>query len=178
MSKRVPVGFMAVALLGFSAALASAQPVVPVKQLPPGFTIVVNTASKTSIAMSAEKPNAGKPQIAVDADIHIGYSWRILPGFARVVETMASSPEDPEYDQGTIKDEPAGKLRLKGGVLTFRKHTVLQVGTNGGPWVTYDAVWQGDIDGGMLAISVMNYAGPKADIQPWIEALIPAGKAK
>jgi len=175
----MPVGLIALAAFGLAASAALAQPAPPVKQLPPGFTVVPSPSQPwlPPVMMAAVKPNTTKPVIAVDADVHISFTWQPSPGFARVVEMMAAAPEDPASGD-LIKDEPAGKSRLKGGVLTVRKHTVVAVGSSGPPWVTYSGIWVAAVDGGMLTISVSNYAGPKADIQPWIDALIPARPPK
>lgn len=178
MTTRFPVGLAAAAALSLTASLALAQPSVPVKQLPPGFTVTTNAASDASVAFQATKPNAVKPAIAIDANISLGFSWRPMPGFEQIIEILANSPEESASDMGGTKDEPAGKSRLRGGVLTFRKHTALQIGTNADPWVTYSGTWMAATDGGALAISVTNYAGPKEHIQPWIEAMIPSGKVK
>jgi hypothetical protein len=176
MAKIISIGFTAAAILSVTAAVAAAQPAVPLKQVPSGFTVTTNKTDDTTVQMEATKPNSTKPKISVDTEIHLGFSWRLFPGAAQIIDIMAASPEEEVSDQGGIKDEPAGKTRLKGGVLTFRKSTVLQIGTNAAPWVTYKGVWIAESEGGMLAISVTNYAGPKEDIQPWIEALIPAAK--
>ena len=175
MTKSVLAGLTTLAALGLAASAAVAQPSPPVKQLPPGFTVVPSPSQpwQPPVLMAAVKPNATKPSIAIDADIHISFAWQPSPGVDRIIEIMAASPEDPASGD-LIKDEPAGKSRLKGGVLTVRKHTVVAVGSSGPPWVTYSGIWVAAVDGGMLSISVTNYAGPKADIQPWIEALIPA----
>jgi hypothetical protein len=178
MGKSTPVVLAAAASFVLVGTLASAQPAPPVKQLPAGFTVVSQTATSTAVSLDATRPNATKPAIAVDADAHLKYVWRPSPGFGRVVEMMAGAPEEPASDQGTIRQEPAGKLRLRGGVLTFRKNTVVQVGTNAAPWVTFDAVWIAAVDNGMLSVSVTNYAGAKTDLQPWIEALIPRPAAR
>jgi hypothetical protein len=174
-ARRVPVGLKVLAALGLAASAAVAQPSPPVKQLPPGFTVVPSPSQPwlPPVMMAAVKPNTTKPVIAVAADVHISFTWQPSPGAARVVEMIAAAPEDPESGDLT-KIEPAGKSRFSGSVLTFRKHTVVAVGTNGPPRVTYSGIWVAAVDGGMLTISVSNYAGPKADIRPWIDALIPA----
>jgi hypothetical protein len=40
-----------------------------------------------------------------------------------MVETMAQVPEEPPSEHLGIRDEPAGKKRYLGGVLTWRKST-------------------------------------------------------
>jgi hypothetical protein len=178
MTTRNSVGLTVAVMLGLSASLAVAQPSAPVKQLPPGFTVTSNTADGTSVVLMATKPNAIKPAIAIDADVHLGFSWQPSPGFEQIIEIIANSPQDPASDMGGTKSEPAGRSRFRGGVLTFEKQIVLQIGTNAEPWVTYSGVWMTAIDGGALTIGVTNYAGPKEHIQPWIEAMIPAGIGK
>jgi hypothetical protein len=178
MTTRGSVGLTVAVMLGVSVSLASAQPSVPVKQVPPGFTVTSSRADSTSVVLEATRPNAIKPAIAIDASVHLGFSWQPSPGFELIIDIMANSPQDPASDMGGTRSEPAGKSRFRGGVLTFEKRTVLQIGTNAEPWVTYRGVWMTAIDGGALAISVTNYAGPKEHIQPWIEAMIPAGIGK
>jgi hypothetical protein len=178
MATRGLVGLTVTVMLGLSASLAAAQPSVPVKQLPPGFTVISNTADGTSVVLEATKPNAVKPAIAIDANVHLGFSWRPSPGFEQIIDIMANAPQEAGSAVGGIRNEPAGKSRFRGGVLTFEKKTVLQIGTNADPWVTYSGVWMTATGGGALAIAVTNYAGPKEHIQPWIEAMIPAGIAK
>jgi hypothetical protein len=140
--------------------------------------VVSQSAGRTGIVLEAAKPNGAKPVIAVDTDIHISFHWQPMPGFEKTLEYMAAASEEPASGQGGVRTEPAGKKLVAGGVLTFRKTTVLQIGTSAKPWITCEGVWIGATDGGMLAVGVTNYAGVPSDIEPWIMALIPGGPPK
>jgi hypothetical protein len=175
---RIRVTWALPILLLLTVAVASAQPALPVKQLPPGFKVVAQSVSETAVTLEATRPNAAKPAIAVDTEVHLRFSWQLMPGFERTLDYMKAAPEEPASGQGSPRTEPAGKKLVAGGVLTFRKTTVLQIGTNAPPWVTYDGMWVGAVENGMLGVGVANYAGALSDIEPWIMALIPAGPSK
>jgi hypothetical protein len=167
--------FAVVVLFGVA---ASAQPQPPVGKLPPGFKVETQSAGPGSVVMAAVKPNSAKAKLALDPDIHLVFTWQPNPAAAQIIDILAVAPEEPASGQGGVKTEPAGRTRLRGGVLTYTRRTTLQIGTSAPPWVVYDGAWVAALDDGLLSIGVSNYAGAKEEILPLIEALIPPGMPK
>lgn len=178
MRKSVVMGLVLGAAMGLAVSTASAQPALPLKSLPQGFKVVSQVPEGTMISFQAVMPNEIKPKLAVDPDIHIGYSWQAMPSAAQIVDAMEQQKEEPSA-MGLTKVEPEGKGRFKGGVLSWEKTTTPWVGLGKEPdWVTYSATWVGAVNDGLLGISVDNVAGSKDKIQGWIAALIDGSGVK
>lgn len=84
MRKSVVMGLVLGAAMGLAVSTALAQPALPLKSLPQGFKVVSQVPEGTMISFQAVMPNEIKPKLAVDPDIHIGYSWQAMPSAAQI----------------------------------------------------------------------------------------------
>jgi hypothetical protein len=148
---------------------------------PAGFKVIPKgsmdqmRAQGVADGIEAEKPHADWPNNCVlDPKLQLGYGWQLAPGGGQVIEMMAQAPEEPVSNQGGVRDEPAGKQRYLGGVLTWRKWTAQVIGTVASgcklkEMVTYNGKWAGYIGNKIVGVSVWHVYGDKATGQALID---------
>lgn len=124
--------------------------------------------------VDAKKANANWPNCHPDPMIGFSYGWTASPVGDQIVEMMAKTPEDPVNESGGSRNEPFGRQRHKGGVLSWRKITTEWVGSSCSEdkVVTYDGQWVGFVSGKLIAISVNSVYGSKDVGQVWIDDYI------
>jgi hypothetical protein len=151
---------------------------------PPGFKTNADSPSITAMRaagvmdmLEAIKPNDGWPGCIVDPNVKFSASWTSRPGANQNVKMMLEMPEEPPaFSMGT-KTEPAGKKAYKGGVLAWKKKTVMAAGMAsskcpGNQVILYDGSWTGYSNGKLLGVGVSNLYGQKEAGQAWIDPYI------
>ncbi len=153
----------------------------PLPAPPSGFKVTTKGSMEQMRAkgvgdgVEAEKPNANWPNNCVlDPKLQLHYGWLLSPGTDQLIEMMARVPEEPASVSMGTRDEPAGKRRYHGGVLTWRKSTSLVIGTTDAgcklkELVTYDGAWVGYLAGKILGVRVWRVYGGKAAGQALID---------
>jgi hypothetical protein len=136
----------------------------PLPNPPPGFKKEPDSPSSVAMRQSAvadnvraAKPDDLRPNCGGDPNIHFEYGWTASPGGYQVLELIARSPEEPASQKMGVRSEPASKKTYKGGVLVWRKDTVLMVGVNDPKCkeiISYTGIWTGYADGKMIGIGV------------------------
>jgi hypothetical protein len=162
---------VAMSLLATAEARAQLPPAATV--LPKGFTVTNEQKFGSTVMVEATKANEDFPQGHTDHGISFSYSYSPNPMVAQMVEMMASAPEEPASSQGLIHDEPCGKQRYKGGVLTCRKTTSPYVGAGNAPdLVTWNVSWMRAAPGGLVGVSVSHLVGGKETAVGWIDNFV------
>ena len=173
-------------MMGAGALMISAQDntASPLLPAPAGFT-VTNGDQFLSLRqmgmgdfITAARPNVNASGVTDESSlVSLSYGWMKVPGAEQQVESEAQAPEEPEAISGTgIKSEPAGKLRYKGGVLTWRKFTSLMVGGQGASSAassaTYEVNWKAAASGRLLTVKISNIRASKEAGQVWVDVCI------
>jgi len=142
--------------------------------LPAGFQLVTERNLGGSMVIEATRPNAEFPAPHMDHGITLSVSWAMNPMAGAALEYLAAAPEDPADDAiGIGRDEPCGKTRHRGGVLTCRKLTTPWGGDGEGPdLITWSLSWAGATDTGLIGVSVSNLCGPRETGAGWIDRVI------
>lgn len=171
-SRAVWAATVLAAALGSTLAIAS-QPGLPKGRLPAGFAVQSTADNPSQVSLKAAKPHGVKACIHVDPDTKIGYSWTAMPEPATqtVIAGMIHQEQESSANGG-ITTDPAGREEMDGGTLLYKKTTILQVGTNCAPWVTYDGTWIGESGGGLLVVVISNVPKSKDAIRGWIAAML------
>lgn len=162
------------ALAAPAAAIAQLPPAAEL--LPPGFKRVAEKDLGVSAFVQGRKPNAEVPRPHADPGVVLEVSWIRQAMPAQVVEQLARQPEDPpgRHPGSATREEPCGKARHQGGVLSCRKVITPWAGGGSGPeLVTWRIGWTGAGAGGVVSILVSNLAGSKDAAMAWIDAIIP-----
>lgn len=153
----VPMFYMSTAIV------AAAQLPPAAQVLPAGFKVIAERNLGGSSMIEATKPNENFSKPHMDQGIRLGVSWISNPMAATTLEMMAKQSEEPAgQTMGMTREEPAGKQRYRGGVLTWRKVITPWVGSGNGPdLVTWSGSWVGAGSGGLLGVSISNFVGSK-----------------
>ena len=171
------------AVLVAAGSIAAGQQAKPLPPPPEGFKALPTGPSAAAMkdaglgdTVAAEKANANWPNCFADPKIGFSYGWTAAPGGGQIVEMMAQAPEDPAKEGGGSRDEPLGKQRYKGGVLSWRRKTMTSVGTSAActETVTLDGQWMGYVSEKLISVSVVNLYGPnsKDTGQAWIDQYV------
>jgi hypothetical protein len=124
-----------------------------------------------------EKKNQLPKCFGVPAKASIGYSW-MAGGQQFIIDAQLRQPEAPPQNVAGFLEEPAGKSSYRGGMIVYRKtnfHATVGIdakGECGGTIEGWSVNWQGVVNGKMLAISLLNYYGGKAEAQSVVDGLI------
>jgi hypothetical protein len=185
--------------LALGALLAAASVALggPLPPPPAGYTVIPKgsmdqlRAKGIADGVEAEKPNPNWPNNCFhDPKLQLSYGWQLSPAAGQIIEMMAKTPEEPasSSSQTLSRDEPAGKQRYLGGVLTWRKTTSQVVGTSESGCklkeiVTYNGAWIGYLADKTVSVSVWHVFGDKAAGQALIDeyaakvkSVVPSGK--
>ncbi len=149
--------------------------------VPAGFKVETERAIGPTTIIEATKPNDNFPKPHQDNGIRLSISSNGMPGSARTVDILASQPEDParQLPGSVSREEPCGKKRYRGGVLTCRKVITPWVGAGSGPdLVVLNLSWVGATPASRMAVSVSGFCGTNeaavALLDSVISKLIPA----
>lgn len=174
-SWRVIRYFAAVLVFCASLTLSAHAQLPPSSQLlPEGFQVVTEVNQANLVHIEAKKPNSNFPKPHMDQGIVLAINWNPNPGASRIVEMVARQPQDSSVETvGVTRDEPAGKVQHKGGVLEWRKIITPWVGSGDAPdLVTLNGSWIGVFSNGLLGISISNFAGSKEQALAMINRVI------
>jgi hypothetical protein len=185
MTRKVAATWILCAALGaitLGAAAACAAESLTAGKLPPaaqvlpaGFTVVTERDLGGSIIIEGTRANADVPKPHADLGITASCSWSASPMGGRILEMLAQQPEEPagKIVGSVTREEPAGKLKYKDGVLTWRKVITPWVGSGSGPeLVCYRGGWVTFHSGGLLSVGVNNFAGTKEGALALIDEMI------
>jgi hypothetical protein len=145
------------------------------KLLPAGFAVQTERDLGGSIVIEGTRANANVPKPHADLGITASCSWSANPMAERMVEMLAQQPEEPatKAPGSVTREEPAGVVKYKNGVLKWRKVITPWVGSGEGPeLVAYRGGWVGAASGGLLSIGVNNFVGSKEGALALIEEMI------
>ena len=140
--------------------------------LPPGFTLETERSFGPATMISAVKANEKVPKPHQDNKIRLSIGSNGMPGAEERVEMMADGPEDParKVPGSVTRDEPCGKQRYRGGLLTCRKSITPWVGSGNAPDLIMLTVnWVVATPTGLVNIGVSNFVGAKATAVGWID---------
>ncbi len=152
---------------------AGDQRVSAAQIVPPGFKVTMDTDIGAAFAFEATRPNDACPKPHQDPGILIRGGRTPNPAAAVVVDMMAEQPEDPASRMGMSRDEPLGRERYKGGVLSWRKSTIPWIGAGEGPdMVMISGEWAGPGEGTLLSLSVNRFCGSKEAARAWLDGMI------
>jgi hypothetical protein len=143
--------------------------------LPAGFTVVVERNLGGSMIIDAKKPNEDFPKPHMDPGIGLRISWMNQPMTEQLLDMLARQPEDPagQIPGSATREEPCGRQRYHGGVLSCRKVITPWIGGGEGPdLVTWRLGWSGKTPKGLVGIEVNNFYGSKETAMGWIDAII------
>lgn len=161
----------------FAVSLMAAAHLPPAADvLPAGFKIEVERDLGGSMIIHARKPNENFPKPHMDQGIGLEISWMANPMADQVLEMLASQPEDPAgQNPGSVtREEPCGRTRYRGGVLTCRKVIIPWIGSGkGSDLVTWRIGWTGKAPGGLAGVGINNFYGSKETAMGWIDTIIP-----
>ncbi len=169
------VGACAVVLMAFfgSGLMLYAQRPTAAQLVPAGFKITADKNFGQGYTFEGSKPNDSCPKAHMNPEVLVGGGWQPNPMASRSIEMMAASPEDPASRMGVTRDEPMGKERYRGGVLTWRKATIPWVGSGNAPdLVTVSGAWAGAGSGMLLRGYVNRVCGTKETVRAWLDPLI------
>lgn len=142
--------------------------------LPPGFTLETERTFGPATIISAVKANENVPKPHQDYKIHLSIGSNGVSGSEERVEMMADGPEDPaSKTPGSVtRDEPCGKERHRGGLLTCRKSITPWVGSGNAPDLIMLTVnWVVATPSGLVNVGVSNFVGAKATAVGWIDSI-------
>jgi len=165
----------------FVSAAAHAQLPPAAEILPPGFKVVEEINMAGIVSIRAAKPGEKTAKGDTDEGIKLEIGWQKQPMVDRIFEMMDSQPEAKAADNPMSgREEPCGKQRYRGGVLTCRKLITPWIGTGNAPdKVTLRLMWQGKDPEGLITITIRNFSGPKETAMGWMDTMIPkVAKAK
>ena len=163
---------------------ASAQLPPAAALLPPGFTLRTEKSFGPSTVIEATRPNADVPKPHHDNGVRLSIRWDGIPGAEQNLEMLAAQPEAPAQDLpgGVMREEPCGKTRHQGGLLTCRRTITRWVGIGKAPdLVTLSVAWTAATPSGIIGVGVSGLCGAKATAMGWIDgviAKIPADKRR
>jgi hypothetical protein len=155
--------------------LTAESPVPPAAQaLPPGFKVVGEFLQPNVSIIDGIKPNANFPKPHMDQGIQFRVSWSASPMARQSLELLAKQPEDPPSQvMGATREEPGGKQTYRGGVLVWRRVIIPWIGGGTGPdLVTWRGSWAGAVSGGMLGLTLSNFAGSKEEALGLMEGVL------
>lgn len=144
--------------------------------VPPGFKVELEKNLGSSIHIAAKKPNENFPKPHMDQGIDLEISWMNQPMADQVLEMVANQPQDPagQIPGSATREEPCGKQRYQGGVLSCRKVITPWIGAGKGPdLMTWRIGWTGKGHGGLVGVSINNFYGAKETAMAWIDSIIP-----
>jgi hypothetical protein len=164
---------MALTVLFLGSTEGKAQFPPPETVLPKDFEVISEHNFGTTVMVEAAKSNDNLPGGHADEGTKFSYSYSQNPVASQLVEVMTSAPEEPASSQGIIRDEPCGKQRYKGGVMTCRKTIMPQLGIGSAPdLVTWNISWMGATSTGMIGVSVSHFVGEKETAVGWIDNFV------
>ena len=141
--------------------------------LPSGFQIVNEFAQEGVQVLEATHQNSNYPPSGADLGITLNVGWQVNPMAGMMLEYIMDAPESPPSALGLTKDEPCGKSRYRGGILTCRKNTIPWEGEMPGTdVVTWSLVWQTSTDTGLLGVSMHNFYGSREGATSLIDSVI------
>lgn len=162
--------------LGVTMAMAAQAQIPPAAQvLPSGFKVISEMNQPNMIMFEGTKPNVNFPKSHMDQGIRLGASWMANAMAATSVDMIAQQPEEPGGQSmgSATREEPAGKSRYRGGVITWRKVTIPWIGSGKAPdLVTWKGSWVGTGSGGLLGASISNFVGSKEEALALINGVI------
>ena len=156
--------------------MASAHLPPAAEVLPAGFKVEVERDLGGSMIIQARKANENFPKPHMDQGIGLEISWMASPMADQVLEMAASQPEDPagQMPGSATREEPCGRTRYRGGVLSCRKVIIPWIGSGKGPdLVTWRITWTGKAPGGLAGVGINNFYGSKETAMGWIDTIIP-----
>ncbi len=164
-----------VVLFMFSAVALSQLP-PGAEVMPAGFKLEGERNLGGSIIIRGTKPNENFPKPHMDQGIELEISWMNNPAADQVLQMLAGQPEDPggQMPGSATREEPCGKKRYRGGILTCRKVITPWIGGGAGPDLeTWRIGWTGKGQSGLVGVGVNNFCGAKETAMAWIDAIIP-----
>ena len=170
----VRVALCAMACL-VGAVSASAQLPPASALLPPGFTLTTEKSFGPTTVIEATKPNVGVPKPHQDNGVRLSIRWDGIPGAERNLEMLAAQPEEPAQDLpgGVMREEPCGKTRYLGGLLTCRRTITRWVGIGKAPdLVTLSIAWTAATPSGIVGVGVSGLCGSRATAMGLIDGVI------
>lgn len=159
----------------FVSAAARAQLPPAAELLPPGFKVVEERKMTGIVSIRAERPDEKSAKGDTVEGVKLEIGWQRQPMVDRIFEMMANQPEAKASENPMSgREEPCGKQRYRGGVLTCRKLITPWIGTGNAPdKVTLRLMWQGKDPEGFITITIGNFSGPKETAMGWMDTMIP-----
>lgn len=174
MSRQVFVRMvMCVFLLSVFGSLVTAQLPATDSLVPAGFKVVTDQRTAAFVMIDATKPNENVPRPHMDPGISLRISWSMNPMARNTLSMMGNAPEDPVKTVGMTRDEPCGRERYRGGILTCRRVTTPWIGEGSGPdLVTWNISWMGATDTGIIGCGVSRFHGGREGAMGLIDPII------
>jgi hypothetical protein len=166
--------FVTVLLLLSAPIFAQLPPATDV--VPAGFQAEPERDLGGTKVITARKPNENFPKAFLDPGIELQITWQNNPAADMIVNMLAQQPEEPagQVTGTSMREEPCGIERYRGGVLTCRKVIMPYIGSGkADPLVTWRVSWTGKGADGLVTIGVNNFFGAKETITGWFDAIIP-----
>ena len=147
-----------------------------VKVVPAEFKVDVERSLGATMIINAKKDNVDFPKPHADLGIELEISWSKNPVPNQILEMLASQPEDKagQNPGSATREEPCGRQRYQGGVLTCRKVITPWIGGGkGADLMTWRISWAGKTSTGLVGVNINRFYGAKDTAMGWIDSIIP-----